>query len=172
MSNGIDRKTRCCAMSCHLAILSGAPLIISILAVFPKILPQSPKVEQNLNNFFGFLFFSPSLGCILSIILTMIIWRKNRHYHPFIEESGQEVVNCLLSITFYLFTLDSIVIAGCGFGEVFRGNIALLLGSIATAGIYAHVILVFLVSINAIAASIQAAKGKLFHYPCVIHFFR
>ena len=104
MSNlPIDRRFRLCAMWCHLAILSGAPLIIAIFAIFPKILPQYVKVEQNLNIFFGFLFFTPSLGCILSIILAMTIWRKNRLRHPFIEASGKEVMNYLLSITLYLF---------------------------------------------------------------------
>ncbi len=172
MSNSpLDRKICYCAMWCHLAILSGEPLIIGILAIFPKILPQSAKVEQNLNIFFGFLFFSPVLGCLLSIILAVTIWRQNRRRHPFIEESGREVVNCLLSVTLYLVVLDSIIYVNCTYGDVLRTNLEALLGLVTMFGIFVHIVITLLVLTNAIAASIQAVKGKLFHYPFIIRFF-
>ena len=171
MSNlRIDRKICDCAMWCHLTILSGEPLIVFILALFPSILPQYPRVEQNLNIFFGFLFFSPLLGCILSTILAMMIWRKNRHRHQFIEASGKEVINFLLSVSLYLFMVDTIMILG-SYGFAYADVPEPIL-YFYILGVLVNLLLLVNTLWLTIKASLHATRGNMYHYPFVIRFLR
>lgn len=173
MSNEIDRDILQCAAWCH-GIFLPAQLIIFPATLFltftalTAILPTyGSSHDRGLTITFSGLFLSPLVDACLSIILVVTLWKVNLHRHSFIEESGKEAVNFLLSVILYLFVVDTITLASCGFPDFDRpgsGN------EFALLAITFNLFLLLVATVKLIDALGKISKGVMYRYPYIIRF--
>jgi uncharacterized protein len=172
----ISREIRRCAMWCHAIVLVGQLLLIPAFFLVLKIsdsIQGSMKLGHDIIMSWGLnmLLLLPLVDLCWSIGLVCLFWQFNRHRHQFIEVSGKEMINFLLSLILYLVVIDSIAISSCGFSVYNNmGNLIILSGVLfAIVGIINLFLLILVISM-AIAGSSRTAKGEIPHYPMTIRF--
>jgi uncharacterized protein len=176
MSSELDRKTRTLAMWCHLLILPGqiilAPLTILVTYTLLPLIISFDKPSHDLNFILSLsiIFLMPFVDFCLSTLVSISFWKLNRHRDPFIEESGKESTNFWLSIILYLFAIDAITLASCGF-PTFKTSTSFS-KELAFLAIGLNLILMLFVLATIIVASIHSAKGRMYRYPFIVRFLR
>jgi uncharacterized Tic20 family protein len=179
----IPRKVRQYAMWCHTIVLIGQPLLIPaffLILGIPEPMPE-PRTysmtysarSQEISMAWGFnlLLLLPLVDFCWSIGLVFLFWQFNRHRHRFVEASGKEMMNFLLSLILYLVVFDSITIGSCGFSVYNRLNdLSVLSALLYTIVAMLNIFWLFLVISMANVGGSRAAKGEIHHYPMTIRF--
>ena len=165
----LDRKVRSCAIWCHRIVLIGG---IPIILLHPIVLMMNTSSHDT--AIIGLIlqvitaFILPVINYILSAVIVILILKINRHRHEFIEESGKEAVNFLLSAILYSFIFNVFARISCGIVPLTGNVIFNLLG---LAAIINFIFLLFTTA-TSILASIQTSKDRIYHYPTSIHFLK
>jgi uncharacterized Tic20 family protein len=174
----IPRKVRQYAMWCHTIVLVGQPLLIPAFLLIlgipePTPEPTSGRISLEIPMAWGFnlLLLLPLVDFCWSVGLVFLVWQFNRHRHQFIEASGKEMINFLLSLILYLVVFDSITIGSCGFSVYNKLNDLILLSALLYA-IVAVINLCWLILVisMAIVGSRLSAEGEIPNYPMTIRF--
>jgi uncharacterized Tic20 family protein len=176
----IPRKVRQYAMWCHTIVLIGQPLLIPAFFLVlgipeptPEPTPDATRINLEIPMAWGFnlLLLLPLIDFCWSVGLVFVFWQFNLHRHQFIEASGKEMINFLLSLILYLVVLDSITIGSCGFSVDNRLNdLSFISGLLYMIVAMLNLSWLFLVISMAIVGSSRAAKGEIHHYPMTIRF--
>ena len=104
------------------------------------------------------------------MVLVAIVWKIHRHRHPFIDASGKGIINYICSIILYLFIIDSITLANCGFPYFPRPTDGQEFAFIA---VLANLLLLLLTLVKVAQAVDRTANGIVYRYPDItIRFLR
>ena len=169
----IDREIRQCAVWCHRISLTAQillfPLAFVLTSVLVNAIPQPRKFGHGagLSLTFAALFLIPLVDACLSVILTTVIWKINRHHHDFINQAGKEAINMLLSIILYLFVIDTITLANCGFPYFPNPRDGVGIAYLTT---IFNVFLILIVVINIKKAIKVVSNSQSYYYPSIIRF--
>ncbi len=172
------RKIRQYAMWCHTIVLIGQLLLLPAFFLVLKIsdsIQGSMKLGHDIIMSWGLnmVLLLPLVDLCWSIGLVYLFWQFNRHRHQFIEASGKEMINFLLSLILYLVVIDSIAISSCGFSVYNNmGNLIILSGVLFAIVAVISLYWLFLVISMAIVGGSRAAKGEIHHYPMTIRFLK
>ena len=175
MTNQIDRDILQCAAWCHgiflpaQLILIPATIFLTSAALSAIIQTHGSSHDRGFSLAFSSIFLWPLVDACLSIILGIVFWKVNLHRHSFIEESGKEAINFLLSIILYLFIVDTITLANCGFpnfDEPATGS------EFAWLAITFNLFAILFTLAKLIDASVEFSKGTMYRYPYIIRFLR
>ena len=158
--SSIPVKIRLCAMWCHFFNLLWIPIVVAVFATASK----NPIVNRDISTVFITLLIVPPLSLIIARIVSLLFWLINRQRHPFIAESGREVMNFSLSVDLYVLTIGAISLLCCG------SSIQLLSGI----GIVAFLIPVLLLLhfCLVLVGGSQALQGLTYIYPSTVQFFK
>ena len=175
MTNQIDRDILQCAAWCHGIFLPAQliliPATIFLTSVAISAIPQTHGFSHDRGFSLAFLgiFLWPLVDACLSIILVIAFWQVNLHRHSFIKESGKEAVNFLLSVILYLFIVDTITLANCGFPGFDKPGSG---SELALLAITFNLFLILFTLVKLINASGKISKGTMYRYPYIIRFLR
>jgi uncharacterized protein len=161
----LSPKIRLRATFCHLCGLTFIPITIIIQYVLYK------NTKIGLLSDILFIYGAPVLGMILSTILVILSWMINKNFHPFVDSSGRQITNLMLSYSLYFIISSSLMAASCGVQTVSNsigvGVIVMLSGLVvAPFGLIVLLMQVCLI----ILGSIFAWKGKVYQYDLTIKF--
>jgi uncharacterized Tic20 family protein len=168
----LSHEIRQYAMWCHTILPVGQPLLIPAFLLVLEI-PYPLPPSQDMLTIWGFnlLLLLPLIDFCWSIGLVFCFWQFNRHRHQFIETSGKEMINFLLSSILYLVVIDSITIGSCGFSVYNNLNdLIVLSGLLFTIVTVINLFWLLLVISMAIVGGSRAAQGEIHHYPMTIRF--
>ena len=136
---------------------------------------------------------SPILTILISFepfilsIFPMFIWRKDRHKHPFIDETLTKATNFTLSICLYIFIACIISMISLMVGYVYedRGTppnpdldptLRSMIYNICIIGFNgsrgACILLIFIHACTIAFGSFQVSRGKVYKYPFSINFYK
>jgi uncharacterized Tic20 family protein len=165
----LDSKIRYRAMACHLLGLAWLPMmLISVLIALYII-----SLSQGQSNWLFSLFFVmvPFIGVVMAAILVLTFWRLFRNTHSFVDSSGREITNFMISNSFYVLICVTLNAITCGVVPLEK-TIENSLNSFLPYILVLEPIIFILHFLCVVIGTIQTSKGRIYHYPFSIRFFR
>jgi uncharacterized Tic20 family protein len=110
-------------------------------------------------------------GLFTWIVMPLVLWVVKKAESPFIDHHGKEAINFQLFLTlpYFLILGAASVVAIAGVTGEMDSATAILWGVVCT-GLFGALTVYEIVV--AIVATIAAARGKLFRYPCTLRLIR
>jgi uncharacterized Tic20 family protein len=162
-------KIRYRAMACHLLGLAWVPItFILYLSLYLIPISSSGKGDVVLALFIVFTIF-PLISIVLTTVLVWVFWRLSRNIHAFVDLSGREITNFMLSNSLYMLIIVTLTAMTCGIISL-EESIRNFVGSFAPYLLVLGAIILILHFLCIIIGTIQTGKGKIYHYPLSIHF--
>jgi uncharacterized Tic20 family protein len=174
-SQPLDSKICHRAMTCHLLGLAWVPMIFIIYLIFHLILylnpiPSSGKGDWVLVFFMVFIVL-PLISMIVTTVLILTFWQFSKNIHAFVDLSGREITNFMLSNSLYMLIFVTLTAMTCGIIPLGKSTGDFVGLFIPYFLILEPIILILHFSCIVIGA-IQTRKGRIYRYPLSIHFLR
>jgi uncharacterized Tic20 family protein len=150
------------AAVCHLAGLTWFPFAIAIILIRPYFLQIPLSGGQEL---YAILFTCPTIGMVLATLSSVILWRRKRKVHPFIDQSGRNAANFTISYCLYL--LMTFVVVSMAYTDLLPETVALISASLPIL----FPLILFIHFCLAIEGTIFTLQGKAYKYLLTIKFF-
>jgi uncharacterized Tic20 family protein len=163
----LDSEIRNRAMICHLLAFATVPIFF-IFCLIPT--PSKERGDWILTLYIVF-YVLPLVSFILTAATVLIFWRSFRNIHDFIDQSGREVTNLMLSNSLYLLIFMILTAMTCGIIPLEK-SIGNTVNSFLPYLLILEPIILFMHFLCIIIGSIQTRKGRIYRYPLSIQFFR
>jgi uncharacterized protein len=167
----LDSKIRYRAMACHLLGLAWVPMVFILYLILYLIpIPSGGKGDWILALFIVFIVL-PLVSIILTTVLVWAFWRFSRNIHEFVNLSGREITNFMLSNSLYMLIAVTLTAMTCGIIPLEK-SIRDFVGSFVPYLLILEPIILILHFLCIIIGTIQTSKGRIYRYPLSIHFLR
>jgi uncharacterized Tic20 family protein len=142
------------ATLCHLIGLLWLPSLIPILRILSQSFASNPYTYLP-------IIILPTIGIILTTLLTILVWQVNQRAHNFIDLSGRCATNFMCSCSLYSLLISTVVNITCGISRVEIVGILTML---------TFPLLFLLHFWFTILGATYAHQGKIYSYPLTIKF--
>jgi uncharacterized protein len=147
------------AAICHLSGLTWFPFAIAIIFIINPLVIHLSGPQQ----LFVIFYTGPTIGMVLATLSSVILWRRKRKVHPFINQSGRNGANFTISYCLYL--LMTFVVVSIVYSDLLPET---LIGEFLPT--FPLILLIHFCL--AIAGTIFTLQGKVYSYPLTIKFLR
>jgi uncharacterized Tic20 family protein len=163
----LNSKIRYRAMACHLLAFASVPVFF-ILCFIPT--PSKERGDWIISFFIVFIVL-PLVSFILTTIIVLVFWQFSKNIHEFVDLSGREVTNLMLSNSLYLLIFVTLTAMSCGIIPLDK-SVRISVSSFAPYILILEPIILILHFIYIIIGAIQTRKGRIYCYPLSIRFLR
>lgn len=165
----LNSKIRYRAMVCHLLGLTWLPMmLIPVLISFYIIFSSKGQSGWLFSLIFVMV---PFIGVAMATILVLTFWRLFRNTHVFVDSAGRKITNFMISNSFYMLICVTLNAITCGVIPLEK-SVENSANSFLPYILVLEPIIFILHFLCVIIGAIQTSKGKIYHYPFSIQFFR
>jgi uncharacterized Tic20 family protein len=165
----LNSKIRYRAMACHLLGLTWLPMmLIPVLIAFYIMFSSKGQSDWLFSLVFAIV---PFVGVVMATVLVLTFWRLFRNTHAFVDLSGREITNFMISNSFYMLICVTLNVITCGVVPLEK-SIENSVNSFLPYILVLEPIIFILHFLCVVIGAIQTSKGRIYHYPFSIRFFR